>query len=229
MSQFFGKYQGKVENNVDPYQMGRVQVSVPAVLGDGQMSWAMPCTPYAGSGVGLFLIPPTGTNVWVEFAGGDPDYPIWTGCFWGKGEVPAMPAMAEKKMLKTDAVTLTIDDTPGAGGVTLEIASPAVATPIKVVMDSSGIEITLTPAKVKITTSEIEISHNPAKVKITPSDVEIALSPASVKLESSAVKLSLSPAEVKLSSSGVDLKNGGQTVKLSSSSVSINDGALEVM
>ena len=33
MSEFFGKYRGKVENNVDPLQLGRVQVSCPAVLG----------------------------------------------------------------------------------------------------------------------------------------------------------------------------------------------------
>lgn len=77
--QFFGKYRGKVENNIDPMMMGRVQVSVPAVLGDGGLSWAMPCAPYAGSGVGFFAIPPTGANVWVEFEGGDPDYPIWSG------------------------------------------------------------------------------------------------------------------------------------------------------
>ena len=32
MSQFFGKYRGKVANNIDPLQLGRVQVSVPAVL-----------------------------------------------------------------------------------------------------------------------------------------------------------------------------------------------------
>ncbi len=47
-SQFFGKYRGKVENNIDPMLMGRVQVSVAAVLGDGRSSWAMPCAPYAG-------------------------------------------------------------------------------------------------------------------------------------------------------------------------------------
>lgn len=66
MSQFFGKYRGKVENNLDPLQQGRVQVSVPAVLGEGRASWAMPCVPFAGNGVGLFLIrlpaPTSGSN-----------------------------------------------------------------------------------------------------------------------------------------------------------------------
>lgn len=85
MKRYYGKYRGKVENNIDPMQLGRIQVSAPAVLGDGTLSWAMPCTPYAGSGVGFFAIPPVGANVWVEFEGGDPDYPIWAGCFWGTG------------------------------------------------------------------------------------------------------------------------------------------------
>jgi hypothetical protein len=35
MTQFFGKYRGKVANNLDPMQQGRIQVSVPAVLGEG--------------------------------------------------------------------------------------------------------------------------------------------------------------------------------------------------
>src|SRR5215218_2128354 len=116
MTQFFGKYRGKVENNVDPLQQGRVQVSVPAVLGEGRLSWAMPCSPYAGSGVGFFAVPPVGANVWVEFEAGDPNSPILAGCFWGLGEPPAMPALPTTKMLKTDSVTLTLGDLPGPLG-----------------------------------------------------------------------------------------------------------------
>ena len=125
MSQFFGKYRGQVANNIDPLQLGRVQVSVPAVLGSGQMSWAMPCVPYGGAGVGFFMIPPVGANIWVEFEGGHPDHPIWTGCFWGIGEVPALPALAEMKVIKTDMATITINDLPGAGGITIEYVTGA--------------------------------------------------------------------------------------------------------
>ena len=57
-------------------------------------------------------IPPVGANIWVEFEGGDTDYPIWSGCFWGTGEVPASPAVADMKMLKTGSVTLTLNDLP---------------------------------------------------------------------------------------------------------------------
>ena len=136
MSQFFGKYRGKVENNIDPLQQGRVQVSVPAVLGDGSLSWAMPCSPYAGSGVGFFTVPPNGANIWVEFEGGDPDYPILSGCFWGTGEVPAAPALAGMKVLKTDTATITINDLPGVGGIKIETV-----TGMKIEISVTGIEI----------------------------------------------------------------------------------------
>ncbi len=49
MKQYFGKYRGKVANNLDPMNLGRMQVSGPMVYGEGNLSWAMPCTPYAQS------------------------------------------------------------------------------------------------------------------------------------------------------------------------------------
>lgn len=160
MNDFYGKYRGKVENNIDPMQLGRIQVSVPAVLGEGRMSWAMPCVPYAGSGVGFFAIPPIGANVWVEFEGGDPDYPIWSGCFWGTGEVPAQPAVAEMKVLKTDVGTITLNDLQGTGGITIETA-----TGMKIEIKAQGIEITngqgasikLEGPKVSINGSALEV------------------------------------------------------------------------
>jgi uncharacterized protein involved in type VI secretion and phage assembly len=160
MSQFFGKYRGKVENNIDPLQLGRVQVSVPAVLGEGRMSWAMPCVPFAGNGVGLFLVPPTGANVWVEFEGGNPDYPIWSGCFWGPGEVPASPAVAEMKVWKTATATITVNDLPGLGGVTIETTAGA-----KIAITATGIEITNGQgAAIKLTGPQITLNDGALEV-----------------------------------------------------------------
>jgi uncharacterized protein involved in type VI secretion and phage assembly len=137
MTQYYGKYRGQVENNIDPEQRGRIMVSVPAVTGSGTLNWAMPSTPFAGSGVGLWAIPPIGANVWVEYEGGDPDYPIWSGCFWGLGEAPAMPAVPQVVVLKTQSCTLTLSDLPGVGGVTVETV-----TGMKIAMTATGIEIT---------------------------------------------------------------------------------------
>ncbi|MDX1546662.1 MAG: phage baseplate assembly protein V [Rhodothermales bacterium] len=164
MSQFFGKYRGQVQNNIDPMMQGRVQVSVPAVLGEGSLSWAMPCAPYAGSGVGFFAIPPNGANVWVEFEGGDPDYPIWSGCFWGVGEVPAQPALPFVKVLQTDAIMLKLDDTPGAGGFTLEVKPPAAAVPITMTCNAAGVEISIGAAKIAMTPASVSINNGALEI-----------------------------------------------------------------
>jgi hypothetical protein len=164
VSPHYGKYRGKVENNIDPMQIGRVQISVPLVLGSGRMSWAMPSVPYAGPGVGFFAIPPNDANVWVEFEGGDPDYPIWSGCFWGVGEVPVLPALPQMKVFKTDGITLTLSDLPGAGGFTLEVGPPVVPTPLKLVCNAGGIELSNSAASVKLTPVSVSVNNGALEV-----------------------------------------------------------------
>lgn len=134
--QFFGKYRGVVTDNKDPWMMGRVRAKVEDVLGDNESGWAMPCVPYAGKNVGLFLIPPVNASVWIEFEHGDPDYPIWTGCFWAKGEVPATPAVSEMKVLRTDSCAISMNDSVGEEGVTIETTGG-----MKIVISKMGIEI----------------------------------------------------------------------------------------
>ena len=46
---YFGKYRGTVFNNIDPMQMGRIQVIVPDVSSISPSSWAMPCLPVGES------------------------------------------------------------------------------------------------------------------------------------------------------------------------------------
>ncbi len=108
---YFGKYRGTITDTMDANSQGRVQVEVPAVLGTLRV-WAMPCVPYAGDGVGLYAIPAPGTGVWVEFEGGDPTYPIWTGCFWGTGQLPDTSS-ADIKVLRTGKHTIRLDDSTG--------------------------------------------------------------------------------------------------------------------
>lgn len=161
---FYGKYRGKVEQNLDPMLLGRVQVSCPAVLGTGTLSWALPCAPYAGDGVGLFLVPPVGANVWVEFEGGDPLQPILGGCFWGVGQVPASPAVAQVKILQTDAIKLELSDLPGAGGLTLEVGPPAVPTPVTIKASSTGVEISMGKNKIALTQASVSINDGALEV-----------------------------------------------------------------
>ncbi|MFF5923314.1 phage baseplate assembly protein V [Streptomyces flavochromogenes] len=164
MTTFYGKYRGKVTSNTDPLMRGRVQVSVPAVLGKGRLSWAEPCVPYAGRGVGLFAVPPEGANVWVEFEAGNPDHPILGGCFWGTGEAPASPAVPHVKMWKTDAVTITLSDIPGSGGLTIDVGPPVSALPMKISCTTAGIELSIGASSVKLSAASVSVNKGALEV-----------------------------------------------------------------
>jgi hypothetical protein len=163
MAKFFGKYRGKVEVNEDPLKLGRVQVSVPSVLGEGTSSWAMPCVPYAGDGVGLYLIPPVGANVWVEFEAGETNFPIWTGCFWGEGELPVDPPKPDTKAFVTEGVNLTIEAKSG-GKLSLEVSSPVVDTAVTVVIDGAGLKMETGSCTVELTSSKVAINGDALEV-----------------------------------------------------------------
>jgi uncharacterized protein involved in type VI secretion and phage assembly len=129
---YYGKYRGMVLNNIDPMQQGRLQVQVPDVAGLIPASWAMPCVPIAGIQNGMVALPMIGSGVWVEFEQGNPDHPIWVGCFWGSGaEIPALaratPPGLQAITLQTPLQNgLTISDLPGpTGGIMLKSATGA--------------------------------------------------------------------------------------------------------
>jgi uncharacterized protein involved in type VI secretion and phage assembly len=115
MNQMFGKYRGVVTSQLDPSRLGRLQVKVPSVLGSAE-AWAMPCVPYAGNQLGWFVLPPVGTSIWVEFEGGNVDMPIWSGCFWAPGELPAEATSPSTMVFKTNTINLTIKDTAVVAG-----------------------------------------------------------------------------------------------------------------
>lgn len=145
---YFGKYRGMVKDNKDPLGIGRILATLPAVPGM-TLNWALPCSPYAGKDVGFYTIPPVGAKVWIEFEGGDPTYPLWSGCFWQKGEVPTevqnnADDPSQVKVLKTRVATFWIDDTDQAGKITLFFEDDTVSKDfsITLVLDSSGVALT---------------------------------------------------------------------------------------
>jgi uncharacterized protein involved in type VI secretion and phage assembly len=128
----YGKYRGMVINNIDPLQKGRVMVQVPDVLGLGLSTWAMPCVPIAGTQAGVYVVPAVGSGVWVEFEGGNTDYPIWTGGFWGSAaDVPALalaPAIPGSPNIVLQSMaqnSISISDVPGTGGIMLKSTTGA--------------------------------------------------------------------------------------------------------
>ncbi|MDX6385541.1 MAG: hypothetical protein QOK48_3114 [Blastocatellia bacterium] len=157
-NQFFGKFRGTVTDIQDPLMIARVRANVPDVLGDLESGWAMPCAPFGGSGMGFFALPTVGAGVWIEFEHGDPDYPIWTGCWFGS--VADMPSELlappyKKVLIKTEGGNkIVIDDTPGVGGITLETSGGQ-----KIVLSATGVEITNGQgAKIKMTGPQISVN-----------------------------------------------------------------------
>ena len=161
---FFGKYRGKVTDVKDPLQIGRVRAQVPDVMSDQETGWAMPCVPFGGNGMGFFALPTVGAGVWIEFEHGDPDYPVWSGCWWGTvAEVPpVLLAPPYKKMLlKTEGGhSVLLDDTPGVGGITLEMSGGQ-----KIVINAMGIEITNGQgASIKLTGPQVSVNGGALEV-----------------------------------------------------------------
>ena len=143
---YYGKYRGIVVENIDPLQIGRIMALVPDVLGETPTSWAMPCVPAAGVQAGCFIVPAVGSQVWMEFERGDPDYPIWTGGFWSlAAEVPvlavgplAVPPGQNIVLQTTGQNTVLLSDAVGdlLSGIVLRCASGAM-----IVVNNSGITI----------------------------------------------------------------------------------------
>ena len=164
---YYGKYRGTVINNVDPMQIGRIQVMVPDVSNIMLSSWAMPCAPVAGINNGMFTLPMIGSGVWIEFEQGDPDYPIWVGGFWGTAaEVPvlshmvppAIPGITMQTPLKNGIV---ISDVPGpTGGIQLQTATGAMISVTDVgitISNGKGAIITMTGPTVDINAGALTV------------------------------------------------------------------------
>lgn len=146
-TRYYSKYRGTVIDNIDPEQIGRIMVEVPDVLGQTVSSWAMPCVPAAGIQSGIFVVPPIGSGVWIEFEQGDPDYPIWTGGFWGLvADVPVfattpppIPPGQNIVLQTTNQDMVMVSDsapTTATGGIVLKSATGAM-----IVVNDSGIYI----------------------------------------------------------------------------------------
>lgn len=149
-NRFYGKYRGQVINNADPDTRGRIQVLVPEVLGAETPRWALPCSPYAGSQVGLFALPPVGASVWVEFEAGNLRVPIWSGCFWGQGDLPAADAVPGVTFLQTNQAKLRIDDNAG-----------------EIKIETNGASITLKAGEITIEAPQINNAANGGKTQLS--------------------------------------------------------------
>ena len=235
LPKLYGKYRGKVENNIDPLMLGRIQVNVPAVPGI-KMSWALPCAPYAGPQVGFYAIPPIGANVWVEFEGGDANYPIWVGGFWSPNQAPEIVEPSTmRKVFKTQEITMILDDTPGAGGFTLQVSAVPAGVPLFMKFSSQGIEINGAPAVVKLSPTEgITANFPPCTLAMSVQETSIKVPPSSLSLTANGSSVTTPPATVSLDPQGVNVTSGPsslavkESVSITSQSASITAASVSV-
>jgi hypothetical protein len=154
---YIGKYRATVILNTDPEQRGRLQLMIPAVLGPIPSTWAEPCVPLAGPTgppMGVYMVPPIGAGVWVEFEQGDPGKPVWVGCRWGLqsdiplaalGGNPADPSIVMQSLLQNAIVISDLPPSvpppvmppvPPTGGIILKSATGA-----SIVVNDAGVFI----------------------------------------------------------------------------------------
>jgi hypothetical protein len=152
----YGKYRGTVVDNNDPKKMGRLRLRVPNALGpDVVTGWATACIPYGGADQqGCLFIPALDAGVWVEFEGGDREFPIWSGTYvsmpdgsteapkpnnadGSTGEIGSDPASC--KTIKTAAGhTLQFEDATGTETIHLQHGVHG----HRVTLDKSGVAVT---------------------------------------------------------------------------------------
>lgn len=231
---FYGKYRGKVLENIDPMVMGRIMIEVPAIPA-AISNWAMPCVPYAGPQVGFYAIPPISANVWVEFEGGDPNYPIWVGCFWSEGEVP-LEALPELKIFKTEFNTFIFNDTPEVGGMTLSSEPPCVDNICSMTFTAEGINITIpesnidmTDATISLTTGDITLTAEAAIESTAGADISTTATGA-IEVEAGADITETAGGAVEVTGGGdVSITAGGAAEVTAGGDVAVTGGgAVEV-
>jgi uncharacterized protein involved in type VI secretion and phage assembly len=167
----YGKHRASVVDNVDPARRGRLRLQIPDVLGDQPSTWAEACVPLAGptgSPMGVYVVPPIGAAVWVEFEAGDPDYPIWSGCRFGSSQDVPQPALEGLSSSPSIVVqtrgrnSIALSDLPGPkGGIILTSASGA-----QISINDQGITITSAQgAKVELSGLKVSINGNALEVE----------------------------------------------------------------
>lgn len=209
---YYGKYRGKVIKNIDPDGLGRIIADVPYIPG-AKTNFATPCTPYAGKGVGFLALPPIGANVWIEFEGGDPTFPIWSGCFWAPEEIPAeilgpdKKIMPEKKIFKTDYITMILNDQKEQkGGFSLTCKTPAVKVQLTMTFDAEGITITCPQQVIKMTTESITLTAPQSKIYIDSKTIKSTVPNSVIEVTADKINTQVPSSSTTMTASKIEVK-----------------------
>jgi Type VI secretion system/phage-baseplate injector OB domain len=211
---YTAKYTGIVQDNADDQKLGHLKVSVPAVFPPDEQVVARPALPF-----GHFFVPETEAKVWIEFEGGDPGLPLWTGVQYVAGEW-AQEAEAdppEKRAIKTAAGHLILFNDKG-GDEAIEIHEGKKGHVIKI--DKDGIKVT-EGAK----GHEIAMDSNGVKVSQGGKPHSVTLADSGVTVDAGSDSLELKGMSIKLTAnSGVTVAGGGGMVEVTGTLIKLGDG-----
>ncbi|MBV8946315.1 MAG: hypothetical protein JO286_02275 [Solirubrobacterales bacterium] len=150
----WGKYRGVVVNNQDEPPRGRLLVEVAGIV---VTNWALPCLPVASIESGTFMRPQIGSNVWVEFERGDPDKPIWTGCFWGEADLP--PIAYSEDLIPAETIMSMVTALNGivVSDVPVPVSGPAPPGNVVITSGDGAVTISMTPGGITISAPTVNI------------------------------------------------------------------------
>lgn len=223
VERYFGKYPGIVIRNDPPAEgahLGQIVVRVPAILedtpdGEGQQPIEVIATPCFAPG--FFFVPEVDQRVWVEFAAGDVNQPVWTGVWYARDGTPRSSGAA--------APTLDQKILRSAGGHVIELVdSPddPDAAQIRIQKETGDNEpdcvITIRSAGILI---ETKSSADRSVVLQVGEDARVTMDEQGVLMDGKQSTLKLADGEIELATGGTSIKLDGSNITLKGAQVAV--------
>lgn len=153
---YYSVYRAQVTVNIDPEKRGHIKVKVPALFDDNELSvWAEPRDfRGTGKGYGEFYPPQVDDWVFIEFEGGDSRFPIYSGGWYGEGQLPADFKYDATGPVVSGLVTpfgskILFDESAGKENVSLQIPSSQGGTEFHAI----SLDATANGPKISVTTA----------------------------------------------------------------------------
>ncbi len=166
---YFGKYPGLVLDRTPDgggdHHRGELLVQVPGILeeddsdpGGGERPLEVVARPCFAPG--RFQVPQEGQQVWVEFAAGDINEPIWSGAWYPDGETPASvdgdrPTEDQQVIRTASGQVIQLEDSGGSERLILRDE----ANDNRITLDGEGIRIETPSCSIELSGSTIRLTN----------------------------------------------------------------------
>lgn len=107
---------GKVTNNSDPEQLGKVEVEFPWLREGSPKRWCSVASIMAGGERGAFFMPENGDEVLVAFEHGDWDHGYVVGFLWNPVQPPPSGDQRQRMIQSANGHTIRFLDSTPVGG-----------------------------------------------------------------------------------------------------------------